>query len=331
MAKGSNTKFKMIYLAKIMVEQTDETHFLTMPEIIQALEAYEVSAERKSLYEDLKELERMGLEVESVKQGKMTYYHVVGRMFELAEVKLLVDTIQASKFISANRSRQLIEKLEGFVSQHEAKSLQRQVYVQGRIKSMNGSIYNNVDALHRAIAENRQVSFQYYSWNVDKEPEYRHGGKAYVMSPWGLCNDSENYYLIAYDEAADKKKHFRVDKMKNIVVLETPRVGEALIQTTDMAVYNRKSFSMFSGDETTVVLHFHRNMANVMIDRFGKEIPIYEADESEWYKTRVNVEVSNQFFGWVFSLGNQVKIAGPDRVVEQARDVLRGLMEGYGG
>lgn len=329
MAKGSNSKFKMIYLAKVMAEQTDEDHYLTMPEIIRALEAYGVSAERKSLYEDLKELDRMGLEIDSVKQGKMTYYHVVGRRFELAEVKLLVDTIQSSRFISANRSRQLIEKLEGLVSQHEAKSLQRQVYVQGRIKSMNGSIYNNVDALHRAIGENKQVSFQYFSWNTKKEAELRHGGKAYVMSPWGLCNDSENYYLIAYDEEAGKKKHFRVDKMKNITVLDSKRVGEAHFQKTDMAAYNQKNFSMFGGEETVVQIKFHRNMANVIIDRFGKEIPIHETEEPDWFRTRVDVAVSDHFFGWVLSLGDGVEIVGPDPVLKQVKTFIQGLSDRY--
>ena len=196
MPKGTNQKFKLYYLAKILTEKTDEDHYITMPEILKELERYEVTANRKSIYNDLKDLERLGIEVEGEPIGKGYHYHVVDRQFELPELKLLVDAIQSSKFITARKSNELIKKLETLVSKYEAAKLQRQVFVSGRIKTMNESIYYNVDEIHNAIAENRKIRFQYFQWNVKKEMELRHGGACYHISPWGMSWDDENYYLV---------------------------------------------------------------------------------------------------------------------------------------
>ena len=176
MPKGTNQKFKLYRLAQIMLERTDEEHFITMPEIKEALEAYEITADRKSIYNDLKDLEKLGIEVEGEPVGNRYHYHVVSREFELPELKLLVDAIQSSKFITERKSNTLIKKLEKMVSKYDAQKLQRQVYVSGRIKTMNESIYYNVDAIHNAITENKKIKFQYFQWNVKKEMELRHDG-----------------------------------------------------------------------------------------------------------------------------------------------------------
>lgn len=254
MAKGTNQKLKLIYLIKILLEKTDDEHSITMTEILEALAAYDITAERKSIYTDFESIRELGIDVIGEQKGKMFYYHVSGRQFELAELKLLVDAIQSSRFITARKSNELIKKLESMASIHEAKQLQRQVYVAGRIKTMNESIYYNVDEIHNAIAANKKIRFQYFKWNVKKEMELRKDGAFYEVSPWALSWDDENYYLIAYDTAAGKIKHYRVDKMLKISCLKDQRDGKELFDKFDMAAYARKSFGMFGGEEQYVKL-----------------------------------------------------------------------------
>lgn len=328
MPKGINQKFKIYYLAKIMLARTDEEHYITMPEIIKELSRYEVTAERKSIYNDLKDLEKIGIEVEGGPIGKGFHYHVVNRQFELPELKLLVDAIQSSRFITERKSNQLIKKLESFVSEHEAKRLQRQVYVSGRIKTMNESIYYNVDAIHNAIAENKKIHFQYYQWNVKKEMELRHGGAWYHISPWGLSWDNENYYLVGFDSKSGKIKHYRVDKMLRISMSEDRREGKEYFKKLDMASYTKKSFGMFGGEEQKVKLLVHNSMAGVIIDRFGKDVMLIPAD-SEHFFVNVDVQVSNQFISWVFALGKEAKIVGPESVLKKVSAYIKRLNEQY--
>lgn len=206
MAKSTNQKLKLLYLMWILLEKTDEEHGLRLGEIIDELAKYDVDAERKSLYSDFEALRVFGIDVNSIQKNRTVYYYVGSRNLEVAELKLLVDAIQSSKFITEKKSRQLIKKLERYVSQYDAQKLNRQVYVHGRIKTMNESIYYNVDKIHNAIDENAMLKFQYYQWNVDKEMELKHGGAFYKVSPWGLVWDDENYYMIAYDSSAEMSR-----------------------------------------------------------------------------------------------------------------------------
>ena len=272
MPKGSNQKLKLYHLAQIMLENTDDNHYITMPEIMSALEAYEVTADRRTIYADLKDLEALGIEVEGEPVGGGYRYHVVERPFELPELKLLVDAIQSSKFITERKTNALIRKLEKLVSKYEAMKLQRQVYVSGRIKTMNESIYYTVDTIHNAISENRKIRFQYFQWNVKKEMELRHDGAYYHISPWGLSWDAENYYLIGYDSEAGKIKHYRVDKMLRLQMSDEKREGKEHFKKLDMADYAKKSFGMFGGREEKVKLLVENTLAGVIIDRFGKDI-----------------------------------------------------------
>ena len=328
MAKGSNQKFKLYCLAQIMLENTDDEHFLTMQEIISLLEQQGISAARKSVYEDLRDLEHLGIEVEGEAVGKGYHCHVVNRPFELPEMKLLVDAIQSSKFITERKTNALIRKLEKLVSRYEATKLQRQVYVSGRIKTMNESIYYTVDAIHNAISENRKIKFQYFQWNVKKQMELRHNGAYYHISPWGLSWDDENYYLVGYDSDAGMIKHYRVDKMLHIRMSDEPREGKEHFRKLDMADYTKKSFGMFGGKERQVKLSVENRMAGVIIDRFGKDVMLIPADE-EHFTVNVNVRVSSQFLGWIFSLGEGVKIIGPEDVVAQMREETDRLIRQY--
>ena len=330
MPKGTNQKFKLYRLAQIMLEQTDDEHYITMPEIKEALARYDITADRKSIYADLRDLEVLGIEVEGKPVGKGYHYHVVSRPFELPELKLLVDAIQSSKFITEKKTNALIRKLEKQVSRYEAMKLQRQVFVSGRIKTMNESIYYTVDAIHNAISENKKIRFQYYQWNVKKEMELRRDGAWYHISPWGLSWDDENYYLVGYDSDAGEIRHYRVDKMLHIRMSDEPREGKEHFRKLDMADYAKKSFGMFGGKEQKVKLLVDNSLAGVIIDRFGKEVMMIPADP-EHFTVNVTVMVSSVFFGWVFSLGERVKILGPEEVVGKMREEGERLVRQYGG
>ncbi len=328
MAQGSNQKLKLVYLMKILLEKTDETHSINMHEIIAALEAYGISAERKSIYNDMEILRAYGMDIIGEQENRTYYYHVGNRRFELAELKLLVDSVQAAKFITAKKSNELIKKIEGFASKYEASQLHRQVYVAERVKTMNESIYYNVDLIHSAIATNQKIRFQYYQWNVKKEMELRHNGEYYEVSPWALSWDDEYYYMVAFDSNEDKIKHFRVDKMLNISISDEKREGKNKFQRFDMAVYARKMFGMYGGQEESVKLICENRFAGVMIDRFGKDIMLIPVDE-EHFSVTVKVAVSGQFLGWIFALGKGVQIVGPAIVLQQVEEEVRRLSKQY--
>ncbi len=316
MPKGKNQKLKLYYLARIMLEKTDDEHTLTMPEIQKALEAYDVTADRKSLYDDLEALRVLGIDVIGEKDGRSFNYHVGSKHFQIAELKLLVDAIQSSKFITEKKSNELIRKLTDMASEYEASQLKRQAVVQGRVKTMNESIYYFVDDVHRAIAENRRISFEYMRWNEQKA-FVPHRQEPYEVSPWALTWDDENYYLIAYDETDGCIKHFRVDKLSNIRILNERRSGKEKFKEFNLAKYSRMSFGMFGGEPVKVKIEFKNNLAGVFIDRFGKDITISPSEREGYSLTSVDVALSDQFFGWIFALGKDVMIAGPKEVKEQ--------------
>jgi len=327
MPKGKKQKLKLCYLSQIMLQKTDDEHMITLPEITAYLEECGVTVDRKTLYQDLECLSLFGIDVIGEKIGHNYYYHVGKKAFDIAELKLLVDAVQSSKFITEKKSRELIEKLASLCSEYEGKKLKRQVTVQGRIKAMNESIFYNVDKLHTAISSNSSIEMEYYHWNTKKQLVPTDKG-TYTLSPWALMWSDENYYLVAYDEDADKIKHFRVDKMKDIELTGKKRKGKELFREFDVASYAKKNFWMFGGEDTSVDLAFRNDMVGVIIDRFGKSITIRPMEDREgWSKTTVNVAVSDQFFGWIFGLGGAVEVSGPDDIratyIIKVREVLK--------
>ena len=328
MPKGSHQKLKLYYLSKIMLEKTDEEHMITMPEIQKALEAYDVTADRKSLYDDLEQLKVLGVEVKGEKIGRNFYYHVSNKKFEIAELKLLVDAIQSSKFITEKKSKELINKLTSFASKYEESQLNRQVVVQGRVKTMNESIYYYVDDVHRAIAENKQIRFEYMKWNIEKKME-KHREDPYVVSPWAMTWDDENYYLIAYDHDAGHIKHFRVDKMKSIHVLDVKREGLEEFKEFNLARYSKMSFGMFGGEPTRVKIAFEDDKVGIFIDRFGKDINVHPSKKKGWSEIDVEVAVSDIFLGWIFALGPKVQILGPKEVVNRIKTEIQERAKSY--
>ncbi len=329
MAKSGNQKLKILYLMKIFLEKTDEMHSITMSAIINELKSYGINAERKSIYDDIEALRTYGIDIVGEQMEKTYFYRVVNRQFELAELKLLVDSVQSSKFITARKSNELIKKIEGLTSEHEARQLQRQVYVSERIKTMNESIYYNVDVIHSAISENVKIKFQYFQWTVQKTMELRHDGDFYQISPWALSWDDDNYYLIGFDDEVGIIKHYRVDKMLKIKLMKEKRKGKEHFKQFDMAVYAKKVFSMFDGEEQTVKIQLENRFAGVIIDRFGKTIHMIKKDEN-YFTVNINVAVSRQFLSWVISLGEGVEIIEPESVLEQMREEIRELSRRYG-
>ncbi len=328
MARKENQKLKLLYLLKILTERTDAEHSLTMQQLIDSLAEDGIEAERKSLYSDLDALRDFGFDIIGEKCGRQFRYSLGARRFELAELKLLVDAVQSSKFITEQKSRDLIRKLESFASRYEASQLSRQVFVSGRVKTMNESIFYNVDTIHEAIGRGSRIAFLYYNWNTRGEQVARRDGEKYRESPWALCWDDEYYYLIAYDSEEKKVKHFRVDKMRQIEILGEKREGEKAFEGFDAAAFSKKTFGMFGGRETLVTLECANEMAGVIIDRFGSDIRLLPAGEDR-FRVAVRVAVSPQFFGGIIGLGEGVRIAAPKQVTEQMKEEIRRLAERY--
>ena len=324
MPRSANQKRKVLYVMQFLLRNSDEQHPVTVQQIISDLCSKGIPAERKSVYDDIEDLRRFGLDIISVRHGNFHGYYVGSREFELPELKLLVDSVQSSKFITHKKTLSLIAKIEGLASVHEAQLLSRQVFV----KTMNESIYYNVDEIHSGIAQNRKIRFRYFDYTVAKERHYRHDGGFYEVSPFALTWDDENYYLLAYDSAAAVIKHFRVDKMVEITVTGVPRNGQQAYEALDMAVYARKVFGMFSGTEAHVRMRFSNQLVGAVLDRLGRDV-ILIPDGGEHFLVSADVIVSPQFFAWLCGFGTLAQLLGPEDVVRQMRAHVRSIAALY--
>ena len=327
MPKSFHQKIKILYLMQAFLERTDKEHPMTVKDLQAYLANAGISAERKTVYDDIENLRVFGLDIVN-RREKPSGFYLAHREFELAELKLLVDAVQSSKFITSGKSRQLIRKLEGLASVHQARELQRQVWVENRVKSMNESIYHNIDQIHQAISSDRQICFQYCEWTLSKQLSLKRNGERYRISPWKMIWKDENYYLIGYDSRAEQIRHYRVDKMLHILLSEEIREGKEEFQKIDMASYSKKSFGMFGGKEQSVKLLVENSLAGVIVDRFGKDVMMIPAD-ADHFTVSVDVQVSSQFISWVFALGSQAKIVSPKNVVNQVRKEIEKLAEQY--
>jgi len=326
MSRSANQKCKLLYLIKILEEQSDEEHPLSAADLIEQLARCDVSAERKSIYSDIEQLRDFGYDIVHKRRQGQSGYYLGSRTFTLPELKVLVDVVQASRFLTRNKSEELIKKLETFANKHEARQLERQVYVAGRIKASNERIYINVDRIHQALQVNSQICFAYLGWNLKKELEPRRGGKEYVISPWSLAWNAENYYLIAYDEEECKIKHYRVDKMGEIRLNGLKRNGQEAFEDFHVAEYCNKTFNMYGGRDEMLTLQFENGLLGVMLDRFGTEVSIRKRDEGH-FSIRVLVAVSSQFFGWLTGIGKGVEILAPESVGVEYKNYLREIIK----
>ena len=328
MAKSENQKQKILVLLDLFKSKTDEEHGVTTSDIIYYLAEHGIKAERKTVYADLNTLKEYGYELSKAKKDGNYYYTLLDRDFQLPELKLLVDAVQASKFISAKKSSELIKKIENLASVYQAKQLQRQVFVSNRIKTNYENVYYNVDELNLAINENRKIKFDYYEWNLSKEMVLRKNGHKNDISPWSLAWDDENYYLVAFDGNSGIIKHYRVDKMRKIEILDEARDGREEFEEFDAAKYAKKVFGMFTGDEQRVKIQFANKLIGVVIDRFGQDIMIIPKGVDQ-FVVNVNVKVSNMFLGWIIGLGDGAKILEPESVVDEVKQITERLKEQY--
>ena len=328
MARSKDQKLKLLHLKRIFLDETDEVHGVTLRSLQNSLAGLGISCERKSLYDDIEALRRFGLDIVSQRQGPTTVYFVGERTFELAEIKLLVDVVSCSKFITQRKSMQLIRKLSSLAGRRQAAVLHRQVALPNRVKTSNETIYYSVDKIYGAIAENRKIKFQYFEYTLDKKQSLRRGGEYYTISPLALTWDDEKYYLIGYDSLDSVIKHFRVDKMLRISQTDERRDAQDKVAPSDIALYTQRLFSMFKGAEQTVTLKMKNNLIGAVIDRFGKDVFIFPCDSQNFF-VNVKVAVSLQFFAWVFQFGGDAEITAPPSVVDEVSQLARSLYEIY--
>lgn len=327
MAKTYNQKIKLLFLMDLFSQKTDLEHPISMKEILSELEKNGISGARKSIYNDIETLKESGMDIEYRKEHPEGYY-LAERTFELAELKLLVDAVQSSKFITEKKSRSLIKKISGLASEYEAGCLKRQVYVADRIKTMNESIYYNVDKIHSAISENVQITFEYTRWGMTDKIQLLNKGKIYKISPWMLSWTDENYYLIGYDSTNQMMKHFRVDKMLKIEMSKEKRDGKECFQKTDPAVYSKNMFGMFSGESEMLSIQIPEYMLGVFVDRFGKDISVRKSGEKS-FTVHIQAIISEQFFGWLTGLGKDVIIVSPQKTMKEYQAYLEGILKKY--
>lgn len=325
MAKSEGQKLKLLYIINMLEECSDENHPLSTAEIISRLDSLGIHSERKSIYNDIAKLCDFGYDIIQNHSRVGGGYYLASREFELPELKLLVDAVQSSRFITTKKSRELIKKLEAKVSKYDAGKLQRQVYVAGRIKTENESVYYNIDNIHRAIQENRQITFQYLDWNLQKQMVPRVNGQK-TVSPWAMIWREENYYLAAYDSEVKIMKHYRVDKMGQVQVLDAVREGMDQFLKLDLAAYVNRTFGMYGGEEETVTMQFPNRLIGVVMDRFGKEADIRPM-EKETFRVRTKVAVSGQFFGWLAGIGKEAVIVSPREVKDQYKCWLQDIVD----
>ena len=329
MPKQANQKSKILYLLKMLLENTDEEHKLTMKEILDILSATDIKAERKSIYSDIEELRQYGIDV-ICQRGSNGGYYIGTRDFELAELKLLVDSVQSSKFITKKKSNELIKKIEGLTNKHSAKELQRQVYVYDRVKTLNETIYYNVDTLHNAISDNLKIAFKYYEYGIDKKKKLRNNGQDYIVTPYSLSFSDDNYYLIAHYPKYENLTHFRVDRMAEIRILDERNTNIRAITSANFNLgdYMKKTFDMFSGETQMVQIECENRLINAVIDKFGEEVSVRKLDDEHFIFT-TNINVSPTFYAWVFTFGNKMKIVSPITVVDEFKNSLNYVVGKY--
>lgn len=321
-------KLRTLCLMDIMLQRTDDQHMLNATQLCKILEQeYSIPTDRRTIYTEMEILGTYGLDVQQ-KKGTNPGYYIGARDFELPELKLMVDAVQSSKFITENKSKQLIRKLEKLCCKSDAEILAKQVFVVNRPKTDNETIYYNVDDIHTAIFANKEITFQYAEWTMQKKMRLKKNGAMYVVSPWALTWDDENYYLVAYDDQAGIIKHYRVDKMIHMSVLETERKGKESFENFDLAAFAKKTFGMYGGVDTEVTLSCASHLAGVILDRFGHDTWMVPVDEAH-FRTRVLVSVSPQFFGWVTGIGSGMQIEGPENIKTQYKEYLQDILDRY--
>ena len=325
MPRSDNQKLKIFYILDYLQRNSHQDHPVRTAELLSMLEHHhDIVCDRKTVYSDIAALQDYGVDIVSV-PGKNGGYYIASRNFELPELKLLIDAVQSSRYLTAKKSRELIEKLCNQCSVHDAQLMRRDVLVSGRVKSMNETIYYNVDAIQEAIAANKQITFRYFDWGIDGKRRYRE--KNYIASPYGLCQDNENCYLLAHSPRHGVTS-YRVDRMTDIHLTDDTRTPCPELTGKALTAHANKLFQMYAGDATTVKLRFHRELTNVVIDRFGRDTMLIPDGEDHFVFT-IDVAVSPMFLSWVIGFGKKAKILYPQSVIDRCKEMCLEAMEQY--
>lgn len=325
MPKSDNQKLKIFYILDYLQKNSHESHPVRASDLIAWLDRnHNISCDRKTVYSDVAALQEYGIDIVSI-PGKNGGYYIASRNFELPELKLLIDAVQSSRYLTEKKSRELIEKLLTQCNEQDAKLMKRNVLVSGRVKSMNETIYYNVDAVQEAIAQNKQISFRYFDWDFGGKRKYRE--KAYIASPYGLCQDNENCYLLALSDRHGITS-YRVDRMSDIALLDTPRTPCPELTGKALTDHANRLFQMYSGDTVDVKMRFHRSLINVVIDRFGKDTMLIP-DGEDFFNFTVRVAVSPMFLSWIMGFGSKAKILYPQSVIDDFCSLCADAMNQY--
>lgn len=325
MPKNENQKLKLIRIAQYLLAKTDETHSVSTQDIISMLSENGIIAERKSIYSDIEALQNLGMDI-NITKGRNGGFNLLSREFQLTELKLLVDAIQSSRFITQKKSFELIKKIGNLVSEYERKELEREVYIVNRIKNENESIYYNTDNIYSAIRDDRQISFLYYNYGTDKKKIYHNAGNPIRVSPFALQFDNEKYYLIAYESKSAMIKHYRVDKMDKVEILNESRDGKGYFRKFDLAAYSNATFTMYSGKIEPVTIKCPDKFAGVIIDKFGKKVKFIPTPDGQ-YTVTVDATLTPTFYSWVFTFGGEMTITAPEKAVKEYKEQLKNALE----
>ncbi len=324
MPKSDNQKLKILYILDYLQKNSHEENPVRASELIEMLDSHRIKCDRKTVYSDVAALQDYGVDIISI-PGKHGGYYIASRNFELPELKLLIDAVQSSRYLTEKKSRELIEKLCAQCNEQDAKLMKRTVLVSGRVKSMNETIYYNVDAIQEAITQNKQITFRYFDWDLGPKRRYRE--KEYLASPYGLCQDNENCYLLAHSQRHGITA-YRVDRMSDIHLTKDDRLPCQELTGKALHDHANRLFQMYSGDSVDVKLRFHRSLINVVIDRFGKDTMLIP-DGEDHFNFTVKVAVSPMFLSWVIGFGNKAKILYPQSVADQCRALCQEAMSQY--
>ena len=359
--KKPNQKIKLYVVLQYLLRNTDENHVATAMDIVAYLEECAISAERRSIYRDIEEINRVALmldedctideaaeilENDENDNSKLVVYdksrkgfYVRQRKFDLNDIRLLAECVYSAKFISQGQADRLAEVVCEFVSEHQAEKIRHNAFLTDRVKTNNRQVLSNIAAINEAMSRKidghphspEKISFQYLKYSItdmSKQVERRHGAK-YIVSPFQLLINDGNYYLLAFDDRFKAMRTYRVDRMKNVSFLGVPREGEEEFKKIDLRTYTQRVFSMFGGEERLVQIRFINPLLDAVVDRFGTKDVQYSRVDDHHFCVSAKVEISDQFFAWVCGFGKRAKIINPSSVVEDMKKFLHNLTKMY--
>lgn len=309
---------KILLILKYLWENTDEENTVSIADIIRNLSEYGFSSDRKTIARYIDILITFGIDIVKVRKTQNQYF-IGTRHFEAPEVKLLIDAVQSSRFITKKKSEELIKKLSAFVAPNQASVLKRHLYFDSRVKTNNEAIYITSDSIQTAIVEKKKISFQYFDYDVNGKQKLRHHGEQYLVSPFDLIWSNDTYYLVGFHDKKEIVAKFRVDRIKNLSITGIRAVSKP--KDYSVAEFFLQEFSMLHGDKCIVTLLCQNDLINSIIDRFGVDVKTTVVDDNHFTVT-VPVNLSNIFYGWVFSSAGKMKIIKPQNAIDEFQVIL---------